>query len=249
MQKDSRVLQKILELKKRPEILWIDELYKLNIWDDLEPFYKEINDHKIANTILAFIVLSYDASSEYLELTRDRIENKRKIMMHLAGPDCFSRELYLNAVIGDEGGILDRTIEWYVNRQTDWRWKTIIGNIEFHSRAYALSNGSTSVSDMKDSGATLTVADQRRERADQLIETIRKEFVELDDALEKEGRTKITERLKNDYSSWELFVLKNKNKAAAEEALAIEAKREKEERKNRKNKGQSDDDPDDVSPI
>jgi len=230
MQKDTRVLNKINKLKNDIESDWTQELDNLNLWIDLEEFYNEImrkHERWIANTIFAFIVLSYDASSEYLQITGDRIDNKRNIMKRLAGPSYQTNPILVEAILGDssetERGIIDKTIEWYIDRQKDWRWKEIMSNTEFHSRALVLSQGSTSVKEMKEAGALKEYATVLIEKAYSYLDAIRKEYVDLDSQLKKEGKVMITDRLANDHLSWELFILKksNRDKASAELSAAI----------------------------
>lgn len=219
MQKDTKVLNLILKLIKRIEDDWTEELDNHNLWIDVEDFYNEImrkNDRWVANVIFAFIVLSYDASSDYLTLTMDRIANKRSVMKRLAGPSYQTNQILVEAVLGDSDqtsrGIIDKTIEWYIERQKDWRWGEILSNIEFHSRGLALSQGANAIKEMKEAGSMKETATLLREKADVFLDNIRKEFVDLDTVIEKEGRVKLTERLKNDHSSWELFILMKNNK-------------------------------------
>jgi hypothetical protein len=246
MQKDRRILDKILTLKRHPEDNWSEELDKVNIWHMVQPLYKEIEDRRTANIILAFIVLAYDASSDYLQITKDRLMDKRSIMMRLAGESCFDKEIFLQAVLGDDGGPIDSTIEWYIDQQKDWRWQTIVTGIEFHSRAQALSKGADSLKDMHSAGSTLNVAEERREKADRYLDNIRTEFADLDTALEKEDRVKVSERLSNDPTVWEMFIKRRNHKVAREEA---ERKAEEAERKAKKEKAATDDNDDPDSPF
>lgn len=219
MQKDTRILNKIEKLKNNMESDWTEELDKLNLWIDLEEFYIEVmRDHErwVANTIFAFIVLSYDASSEYLQITGDRLDNKKNIMKRLAGPSYQTNPILVEAILGDstedERGKIDKVIEWYIDRQKDWRWKEIVSDTEFHSRALALAQGAVSVKEMKEAGAMKEFASSLRLKADEFLDAIRKEYVDLDSALKKEGKMMITDRLANDHSSWELFILKKTNR-------------------------------------
>lgn len=219
MQKDTRVLLKIEKLKSNMESDWTEELDKLNLWMDLEEFYIEVmREHEqwVANTILAFIVLSYDASSEYLQITGDRLDNKKNIMKRLAGPSYQTNPILVEAILGDsteqERGKIDKVIEWYVDRQRDWRWKEIVSDTEFHSRALSLAQGAVSIKEMKEAGVMKELASSLRLKADGLLDAIRKEYVDLDSQLKKEDKMMITDRLANDHSSWELFILKKANR-------------------------------------
>lgn len=232
MQKDTRVLNLVNELRKNMEADWTEKLDSINIWIDLEEFYNEVmrvNERWVANTIFAFIVLAYDASSDYLQITGDRIDNKKQIMKRLAGISYQTKPILVEAILGDSTedhrGIIDKTIEWYINRQPDWRWREIVSNKEFHSRSLVMAQSAININDMRQAGAMKELAAQLHEKADALLDAIRKEYVDLDSALKKEGKVMITDRLANDHSSWELFILRknNRDNAAAELEKAAHA--------------------------
>lgn len=221
MQKDTRILEAIQRLRRRLEDNWEEELERLNIADELYDFYNEIGDRLTANTIFAFIVFAYDASSEYIETTKDRLENKKSILIRLAGPSCLTKAIYVDALMGDtEGGnqgIIDKTIEWYINRQRDWRWTNIMSGMEFYSKAVSMQSTASTISDMRDMGVLLREAEARREKAEAYLEQIKNEYVDIDGQLDKEKRIKMTDRLRNDYTGWELHVLQLKERQRREE--------------------------------
>lgn len=231
MQKDTRILQKIELLRKDMEADWTSELDKLNIWNDVDEFYYEIlkdNERWVANTIFAFVVLAYHASSDWLQITGDRLENKKKIMKSLVGISWQTNPVLVDAVLGDSTenthGRIDKLIEWFINDQKDWRWSEVISNKEFYSKANILAQGANSIKDMKEAGQMKREATELNLKADGFLDAIRKEYVDLDSALKKEGRVMITERLANDKSSWELFILQRNNRAEVAADLEKAAK-------------------------
>lgn len=233
MQKDTRILQKIEVLRKDMEANWTAELERLNVWNDVDEFYYDImhgneDQRWVANTIFAFVVLAYHASSDWLQITGDRLENKKKIMKSLAGISWQTNVVLVDAVLGDSTdnnhGRIDKLIEWFINDQKDWRWSEIISNKEFYSKANILAQGANSIKDMKEAGQMKDSARLLNEKADQYLDAIRKEYVDLDSALKKEGKVMITERLANDKSSWELFILQRNNRAEVAESLEKAAK-------------------------
>ena len=226
MQKDNRILNRIIELKRHPEDDWQDDLERLNIKEDLAYFYGMMPDRQIANCILTFIVFAYSADSDYIEPTTDRLENKRNIMKRVAGDGWENKENLLEAVVGDEGGVIDNTIEWYLNRQKDWRWNTIISGWEFHAKAQSLQSTASDVKSMNEAASMLNIADARREKSDNLWDQIKREFMDIDSALAAEKKDKLTDRLKKDDSTWELWVKMKKIRKARIEAME---KAEKEE--------------------
>lgn len=237
MQKDTRILQKVSELIKNMEADWQPDLEKLNVWNDVDEFYYDImggdeDKRWIANTIFAFVVLAYHASSDWLQITGDRLENKKKIMKSLAGISYQTNPVLVDAILGDSTdsshGRIDKLIEWFINDQKDWRWSEIISNKEFYSKANILAQGANSIKDMKEAGQMKREATELNLKADGFLDAIRKEYVDLDSALKKEGKVMITERLANDKSSWELFILQKNNRAEVADALERAAKSEDE---------------------
>lgn len=232
MQKDTRLLQKIEVLRKDMESDWTEALDKLNVWTEVEDFYYEImrtNERWVANTIFAYVVLAYHPSSDWLQITGDRLDNKKKIMRSLAGISYQTNPVLVDAVLGDSTdsvhGTIDKLIEWFINDQKDWRWSEIVSNKEFYSKANILAQGANSIKDMKEAGQMKREATELNVKADGFLDAIRKEFVDLDSALKKEGRVMITERLANDKSSWELFILQKNNRAEAAVDLEEAAKK------------------------
>jgi hypothetical protein len=222
MTKDKRIFERFYTvLRKRLDDDWTADLDELNIWHELIEFYSYIealSSKRDANIVLCFIVFAYDASSTFIEPLLDRIQVKRSIIKRLAGEGWEKKPLYLNSVLGDERGIIDRTVEWYINRQKDWRWSDWIANTEYHARATALSQGTT-IDEMKDSDVMLAKGNSRRMAAAVILEEMRQDFMDIDESLKQEGKQKLTDRLQNDSSSWELFILKQNQKKDAEKRL------------------------------
>lgn len=212
MAKNTQILDRMKLLRRNLEADWTSDLEELGIWDEVSPLYANINQRRDANIIMAYICFAYHSKSIYLDPFKDRLENKRSIMMRIAGKDCFDRELFLDAVLGGDA-IIDEVIEFFINDQRDWRWNTIISNMEFASKVTAKSR----TEDFKQSADLLDLADKRREKADKLLEEIREEFVDLDAELEHEGKPKITDKTA-DFMSWELYTKKKKFADAEKEA-------------------------------
>lgn len=209
MAKDNRILEKIRTLKRKLDQDWTADLEELGIWEECEPLYVHFEPRRNANILLAFVVFAYHSKSEYLNPFKDRLETKRSILMRLAGKDCFEKEIFLDAVLGGDA-IIDGFIEFIINDQQDWRFNTIISNMEFASKVTTKAR----TEDFKESADLLDLADKRREKADKLLKEIQQEFVDLDTSLEQEGKPKITDQIDN-FMSWELFVKKKKFDDAA----------------------------------
>jgi hypothetical protein len=228
MAKDNTILERARILRHKLDGDWKVDFEEMGIWEDVEPLYAHVESKKNANIIFIYIVFAYHSKSEYINPHKDRLEVKRSIMRRFAGKESLDKELFLDAVLGGDA-VIDNLIEFIINDQRDWRWNTIISNMEFASKVTAKSR----TEDFKESADLLDLADKRREKADKLLEEIRRDFVELDGSLDQEGKQKITERTQ-DFMSWEMFVKKKKLDDAAKEAedrekAASKTKRKKEE--------------------
>jgi hypothetical protein len=185
---------------------WVDELELMNVYEDVEPLYNIKDKGYNPNVALAFIILSYDRRSEWIQIHKDRIENKTKIMQTIAGLSCMSVERYANIVKGKDDAA-NQVISWFLDYQKDWRWKTIVRCFEYHSTVMNMPQMGTS-KDTLDIGRCITEAVNKRKEGEKLWKEIKTEFVNLDTILEQEGKHKITENI--DFMSHEQFILKHK---------------------------------------
>lgn len=230
---ESKILDTIKYLYKDLEGNWWGKLEEINIFYDVRELYfvsewevgtpeKPIENprliekrrfnssHKVSNTILAYIVFAYHQNSQWLDLHADRIDNKNKIMMSLAGKDYQDNPDFCDAIIGlDEP--YNSVIEWFLNSQMDKRWKQILTDYEYHSRAQNIAGYASGAKEMAEVGKMLTAAENRRNRADELLEVLKNENVKIDSALQKEHREPLTERQSDNFMSWETFI-SNRNK-------------------------------------
>jgi hypothetical protein len=226
MRKDTKVLEKVMALKRDLDADWTEELKGLNIWIDLEGFYKYImydrkTNRRVANTIFTYIVLNYDASSDFLEPSRDRTVTTRKVMVMLAGQDSLKTEIYLEALLGDDletengkiKGPINKVKGWYIDRQKDWRFSDVVSGYEFHAKATMFLREADSSEKMKEAAQVMEMGNKLRLNADKLLLEIQKEYSDLDKVLDDEGTTPLTDRLEQDHLSFELSILKRNNQA------------------------------------
>jgi hypothetical protein len=230
----NKVLDKIFELLPLIDSDWKTHLDRLGIWDNVFDLYTEAKDGPEANRLLAFIVLAYHYRSEMIEISKDRLEVKRKIMIRVAGLGFKDSKVLSDAAVG-LNSVTNRVAAWFVDEQKDWRWGDIISKIELHSRTNA--SVSHELEPDSDSAKRLEMATKLRKDADLMWNEIRREFLPLDNALVAEGKPKITENLSSkDFTSWEAYVRKiqQEKKRQQQEAeddaeLLKEAKRKQKE--------------------
>lgn len=221
----SRILELILELKDRPESPWQDRLDRNNIWEDVKVLYNIQWSLKQSNITLAFIILAYDKKSPWLEIHKDRWENKRKIFTRLGGE---INEL-TRKIIYNENEYVNQVVAWYYEYQKDWRWHSILTSFEYHAEMMRFAGFRTPeelheeiitqentakqiksipISELakgnKEKGANIQQGIEARQKGEKMLEEIRHEYMTLDAISEKEGKVKFTETY--DPMCWATFL-------------------------------------------
>ncbi len=193
----NKILSKLMEMRDQLEKDWRSDLVDLNMWEEVRFLYGHGSvkplDLRDSNTILVFIGLAYDNESPSIDIDQDRLENKMDIFKSLAGLNWNLNEHYVDACAGVKSPY-EEVIEWYIDRQMDWRWSGILANIEYHSKATALARGARDPKSIMDSGKMLASAKASRLEANTDMKKLQEEFVALDVALNREKRKKITDR-------------------------------------------------------
>lgn len=219
----SKVLDLILELKSDMSSNWQDRLDKINILPDVKILYGKGYSQTFSNRLLAFIILAYDNKSGWVEIHKDRWENKRKIWKRLGGEiDDLTR-----SIIHNENELVNHVVAWYLDYQRDWRWQSIATCFEYHSEMMRFGGFRTLeeiVEDGDDTGEKITkeistdkVAKantekgsniqkgiEHRLKGEAMLDEIRRDFVSLDTITDKEGAGKITET--TNPMSWASFL-------------------------------------------
>lgn len=208
----NKILNKITHLiKNNLESDWEEDLVNLNIWDEVcDLYYKFDQDGRKANIIFAYIVLAYSKHSGRIDMHMNRMENKRKILMSLAGPSAMADDDYCKAAVGHLSPYTE-IIEFYVNYQKDRRFQEIVASYDYHAKATAMMNNATDTKEMETAGRVFKIACEMRQNADAMIKVIESENVVLDSALAAEERTKLSDRRGEDYMSHEIYMKGLKN--------------------------------------
>jgi hypothetical protein len=214
----NKILETMYRLMHKLEDDWTEELERLNIDDDVAPLYSApgVEGNTLTgNIILCYTVLAYDNGSSFLEPHKDRWENKKKIMVKLAGLSAMTIDLYKKVISNEHTQSFDLAT-WYLNYQKDWRWSNYITLLEYHSMAETMSKkGALDAQEGIQIGKMLEISEKRRERADTLLEEMQKEFLSLDTACEKEGRPRVTDMDNTNFMSYENYLNNKKNKQEA----------------------------------
>lgn len=218
-----------------------DKLSEYNMPVSFNNIYANIPDIKNANTVMCFIVYAYSPESLWLDLKKDRLENKIKILDNL-GAD-ISSNLFQDVLNGRDNIAGMATFD-FLEGLKSWKWRAIFDLLDYSSKMFRFATQETeseksyekmnkegevkSISSEydidtiakvnKEKGVLLDYAITKRKQADNLLEEIRKEFVTTDNATQGDFGFSFTDTSqKRDILSWRTFVteLNNKKKAAS----------------------------------
>lgn len=229
----SKILEIVQKRKNKLDESWMDDFEELNIDRELSFMYKSGLSVLEANIIFSFIILSYDKSSGWIEMHKNRMDNKKRIMTKLGGD--LNNKVFADAV--DNSSLFAQNIKvWFMRYIRDWRWETIMAYFDYHSEMMKFGGFKTieeiedvsyedlgeeggGIQEVKtvkaipvdklakgniDKGSNLEKATQLRKQAEEMWEEIKKEFMVTDTVLEREGSMKITSTV--DPESWEQFI-------------------------------------------
>lgn len=214
---------RILGLIRNMNADWKDDLDRMGLWDNFYNLYALADDNKKGNILVGFVALAYNYRSDMIEISKDRLETKRRIMIKLGGLTAMDDKLLHDSAYGLNDTV-NRVAGWYANDQKDWRWPDIISKIELHSRANALS--AASLFPDSEVAKLLKEATLARKEAQEMWNDLRREYLPLDNALAAEGLVKLTDRMTVDFANWESYIraLKTEEKKVKDEEQAIRDK-------------------------
>lgn len=196
---------------------WTQQLEDMNIYDDVSFIYTAPGiegDTLLGNIVLCFTVLAYDNKSKFLEPHKDRWENKKKIMITLAGLSCMTIPLFVKVIDNGHKESFDLS-KWYIEYQKDWRWKDIVSCMEYHSMAIQMSNkGAIDAQEAVHIGKMKEISRRERKTGDEMMDELRTEFLNLDTVLEKEDREKVTELESTNFMHFESWLAAKQKKLA-----------------------------------
>lgn len=227
----AKAVELAKKISKNLEKNWLTELENINLHKIFSPVYRINSSIVNLNAIVAFIILAYDPQSQWLDLRKERLENKSRILDSLDID--ISQELFQQILSNSHDVVNDAALN-YLNDLTDWRWKTIFTLIDYHSNMIRFANQKTesektyekidkegikkSITEEydidlitkvnKQKGELLELAIQARQKADKLIAEIKKDFVTTDAAVQADFNFSFTDTAKEkiDILSWRTFI-------------------------------------------
>lgn len=215
-------------------------LKEVNLHAIFEPIYDMDIPLKRMNSITCLIIFGYDPDSGWLDLKRDRHENKLRILEGLG-----QHPSEFESVLSGKDEKINDVIFNYLLSLTDWRWQSVFSMLEYHSKTIRFVNKKTEselstdkldkegqlqtlteelaedtiAKVTKTKGELLELAMNRRRQADELISEIRKDFVGTDSATQVDFGFMFSEtsKQKSDIMSWRSWIReRNEKKATAQ---------------------------------
>lgn len=221
---------------------WRDELREYNMPDTFNNLYSD-EIVKDANIIICFIVYAYSPESLWLDLKKDRLENKMRILKNLGVDPSLER---YDDLMNNKNEIAGMAIFDFLEGLKSWKWKAIFDLLDYSSRMSRFATRETEAEKTfdkmnkegevktlteeldidviskvnKEKGLLLDQSISKRRQADSLLEEIKKEFVQTDNATQGDFGFAFTDTAKKrDILSWRSWIteLNDRKKKAATE--------------------------------
>lgn len=220
----SKMLDKIIKLKQDLSADWKPALQDINVYQDVMKLYSMKWPTKFCNSVLAFVVMAYDNESGWIEIHKDRWDNKYKIASRL---ELNIKEKKVKDIVENNNATVNNIVAWFMEYQKDWRWDSIMTYFEYHSEMMRFGSiktqeqivvgeeegGKKTLSDVSideqakgnfRKGVNIEKAVEMRRKGEELLEEIRQQYVTVDTIMEKEGRRRMTDS--TNIESWEHFI-------------------------------------------
>jgi len=227
----NKAIEAARTLSKEPEANHLEYLKEANLFNCFEDIYKLNINSSDANLISAYLIYAYDPDSLKLDIRKDRFENKVEILLSL-GLDTDSE--IIQQILSNENQDFNNCVLLYLEKLTNWRWYTIYSLLDYHSNMIRFANQKTeeekSFDKMNKEGIVHTLSQsydidtiakvniqksdifkraiEAREKADVLLEDIRKEFMPTDTVVQADLGFTFTETAKKKVNilSWREYI-------------------------------------------
>ena len=185
---------------------------------------------KTKNIIVCFIAYAYSPDSLWLDLKKDRFDNKKDILSNL-GAEVNAK--IFKEVLNSSNENVGISVFNFLEDLKDWRWRHVFDLLDYASRVLAIARRKTDdertweevdknqqkhtlteeidvekiLKSEKEKGALMDLAEEKRRKADKFIDEIRKDFVATDHATQQDFGFMMSETAKKkDILSWSEFI-------------------------------------------
>jgi hypothetical protein len=212
-------------------------LRDVNIHNVFEPAYEMSYSLPVINSIVCFVIYGYDQDSPWLDLRKDRIENKIRIIEGLG--QSINAHPFDKIIIGSDEKVNDIILSYLISL-TDWKWQTTFTLLDYHAKmirfvqdkvdseksydAFDKDGQKTTLTEdydidkitkiNKQKGELLEQAINARKKADDLLSEIRRDFVAVDAATQSDFNFTFSETAKQkvDIMSWRAWIKERNEK-------------------------------------
>lgn len=233
----QKALNLALQIRKQLDKDWRTELEEYGLLNTFLPIYK-LNDANLEdlNRIICYIIYAYSPDSLWLDIKKDRIENKKRILLNLDAD--IKNKVFVDIINNSINDIIGTSIFSFLEELKDWRWKVVFDLLEYSARMSRFANAETSAEKTKkkgkgeneidviasvdidiiskvnkEKGQLLQMSIEKRKQADDMINEIRKEFVATDNSVQMDFGVLFSESAKKrDIMSWSEFIRHDKDK-------------------------------------
>jgi len=220
----------ILKISKDTTKNWREELWQYDLLRIFEPVLSN-NEKTLSdkNKTICYIVYAYDPDSGWIDLKKDRIDNKTRVLMNL---DANIKDQYYADIIANKQDETNTAIFNFLEELKDWRWRSVFDLLDFASKmsrfaatetdeekSFTKKKGEQEETRTVDVGIEIITKVNRekgnliqqsleaRKTANELIEQIRKEYVVTDNATQQDFGFAFSETTKKkDPLKWRSFI-------------------------------------------
>lgn len=188
---------------------WMEELQDNNLDKIFQTIYSLNYPIGILNKIVCYIIYAYDPESLWLDVQKDRIEVKQSIMGNL---ELSLKDKLVHDVLNNQNEDVDVAAINYLETLRTWKWRSIFDLLEHSARLSRLANREVKeeleweelskegnkhamkedidinnvLKAEKTKGELLSQAIEYRRKADDLMQEIKREFVQTDNATQQD---------------------------------------------------------------
>lgn len=223
--KDAVELSK--KISKNLDKNWMPDFEDINLHKIFAPIFSLNHNIITINSICCYIIFAYDNDSSWLNLKQDRLENKTRIANSLNADTKIFQDIIEN---GNE--LVNDVIAEYLTSQATWKWQHIMSQLDYYINTMKFVKQKTeeekTIEKMNKDGEVKSITSEyeidtlakvnklkgellksaleAREDADRLLNEVKKEFVQLEHAVQGDFAFSITEEKNINPESWRDFI-------------------------------------------
>ncbi|HNU13635.1 MAG TPA: hypothetical protein PKI55_04195 [Chitinophagaceae bacterium] len=228
MQEKATALSKII----RNNILdnHEDTIRDYGLWECFCHIYESAEKIADKNRLVCYVNYAYNPESYWLDLKKDRIDNKTRILVNLEAE--IKSDLYKKILKDNHEPVL-RSIFAFLEELKDWRWRAVYDYLDYAAKISRFAINETEEERQyekkakdgqietyteeidieviakvnKQKGELLNQAHKAREKAEEIMREIRKDFAPTDDATQSDFGFSFSDTAKKkNIMSWREFI-------------------------------------------